>query len=63
MRATAAMPGYGLAEATLVVSFGAPHHPAMVDKVSQAGPRRSSPRAASSGDSEEVRHVVCFGNP
>jgi fatty-acyl-CoA synthase len=63
MRATAVMPGYGLAEATLVVSLGAPHHPAVIDKVSHRALVEAHRAPPSCGASEQVRHVVCVGTP
>src|SRR4051794_23803431 len=63
MRATAVMPGYGLAEATLVVSLGAPHHRAMIDKVSHQALVEAHRALRSCGASEQVQHVVCVGTP
>ena len=64
MRTTAVMPGYGLAEATLVVSLGAPHDPAVIDEVSRRAVAEVSPRAAKLWRLRAaVRHVVCVGLP
>ena len=43
------MPCYGLAEATLAVSFGAHDEPPIFDTVSEAGRLGGPPRAAGSG--------------
>ncbi|MDT5082001.1 MAG: fatty-acyl-CoA synthase [Mycobacterium sp.] len=63
MRTTAAMPGYGLAEATLVVSLGAPHDPAVIDKVSRRAVVEAHRALPICGASEHLRHVVCVGAP
>ena len=63
MRTTAVMPGYGLAEATLVVSLGAPHDPAVIDKVSHRALVEAHRALPISGASEQLRHVVCVGTP
>ncbi len=63
MRPTAAMPGYGLAEATLVVSLGAPHEPAVIDKASRRAAVEEHRALPISGASEHVRHIVCVGIP
>ncbi len=63
MRATAAMPGYGLAEATLVVSLGAPHDRAVVDTVSRRAIVESHRALPGSGDPDQLRHIVCVGEP
>jgi len=63
MRTTAVMPGYGLAEATLVVSLGAPHDPALIDKVSARAFVESHRALPMCGATEQVRHVVCIGAP
>ena len=49
LRPSAPIPGYGLAEATLAVSFGAPHDPPIVDTGLPAGCHGGTPRAAGSG--------------
>jgi fatty-acyl-CoA synthase len=61
--ASAPMPSYGLAEATLAVSFGAHSDPPLVDTVSRravSGANRAEPV---SGDSEDAQHIVCLGFP
>jgi fatty-acyl-CoA synthase len=63
MTMTAVMPGYGLAEATLVVSLGAPHDPALIDKVSRRAVAESHRALPICGASEHVRRVVCVGAP
>jgi fatty-acyl-CoA synthase len=63
MTMTAVMPGYGLAEATLVVSLGAPHDPALIDKVSRRAVAESHRALPICGPSEHLRHVVCVGVP
>ncbi len=63
MPPTAPMPAYGLAEATLVVSLGSPHEPAVVDVLSHhavAEQHRALPVADTSADPQ---HVVCVGLP
>lgn len=63
MRTTAVMPGYGLAEATLVVALGAVDEPALVDEVRRRAVAESN-RALPIGDPSELRqHVVCVGQP
>ena len=64
MRLTATMPGYGLAEATLVVSLGAPHDLAVVDKVSRRAVTQAHRAMPACQNSEEdSRQVVCVGLP
>ncbi|WP_099023749.1 fatty acyl-AMP ligase [Mycolicibacterium palauense] len=61
LRPSAPTPGYGLAEATLAVSFGAPHEPPVLDRVSRraVGERhRAEPAEAT-----ETQTVVCVGKP
>jgi fatty-acyl-CoA synthase len=54
-------PGYGLAEATLVVALGAPDSPPIVDRVSRRAVTDRH-RAESAGDDEQdVQDVVCVG--
>jgi fatty-acyl-CoA synthase len=63
MRPTAPMPGYGLAEATLVVSLGSPHDPAVIDKVSRRTATQAHRALPVCEDSEDPRHVVSVGLP
>lgn len=63
MRKAAVMPGYGLAEATLVVSLGAADDPAVFDKVSRQAVVEAHRALPSCGASEQVRHVVSVGTP
>jgi fatty-acyl-CoA synthase len=58
------MPGYGLAEATLVVSLGAPHDLVVVDKVSRRAVTQAHRAMPVSQNSEEdSRQVICVGLP
>jgi fatty-acyl-CoA synthase len=63
MRPTAPMPGYGLAEATLVVSLGAPHEPAGIDRVSSRAITESHRAEPVRDGSEGSRDIVCVGLP
>ena len=63
LRPSAPMPCYGLAEATLAVSFGAHDDPPIFDTVSRqavSGAHRARPVP---DDSEDVQHIVCLGFP
>ena len=63
LRPSAPMPSYGLAEATLAVSFSAHDDPPIFDTVSGqavSGAHRAQPVP---GDSEDVQHIVCLGMP
>ena len=63
LRPSAPMPSYGLAEATLAVSFGAHDDPPIVDTVSRravSGANRAEPVP---DDSEDAQHIVCLGFP
>ena len=63
LRPSAPMPSYGLAEATLAVSFGAHDDPPIVDTVSRravSGAHRAQPVP---DDSEDAQHIVCLGFP
>ena len=63
LRPSAPMPCYGLAEATLAVSFGAHEDPPIFDTVSRqavSGAHRARPVP---DDSEDVQHIVCLGFP
>jgi fatty-acyl-CoA synthase len=63
MRPTAPMPGYGLAEATLVVSLASPRDPAVIDKVSHRAVTQAHRAVPISDDSEDTQHIVCVGPP
>jgi len=63
MRPTVSMPGYGLAEATLVVSLGSPHDPAVVDVVSRRAVTEEHRALPVGDDSKDPQHVVCVGLP
>ena len=63
MRPTAPMPGYGLAEATLVVALGAPHEPAVIDTVSRRAITEAQKAVPVGEDAEDSRHIVCIGLP
>jgi fatty-acyl-CoA synthase len=59
------MPAYGLAEATLVVSLGAPRTPAVIDEVSRRAVAEAhlAQPAGVNHDPTDLRHVVCLGLP
>jgi len=61
--ASALMPSYGLAEATLAVSFGAHGDPPIVDTVSRRAVSEANRAEPVSGDSEDAQHIVCLGFP
>ncbi|MGV9713758.1 fatty acyl-AMP ligase [Gordonia sp. NPDC003424] len=63
LRSTATMPGYGLAEATLAVSLGAPHDGALIDILSRHAVEETDRALPVLGDAEPVRHVACVGAP
>jgi fatty-acyl-CoA synthase len=63
MRTTAVMSGYGLAEATLVVSLGAPSDPPVIDRVSRRAVAEAHHALPICGASEHVRRIVCVGAP
>jgi len=63
MRPTAPMPGYGLAEATLVVSLGAPHDPAVIDRVSRRAVTQRHRALPVCEAATDPRYVVCVGPP
>jgi fatty-acyl-CoA synthase len=63
LRASAPMPSYGLAEATLAVSFGAHDDPPIVDTVSRQAVSRAARAQPVPDDSEDVQHIVCLGFP
>ena len=65
LRPTAPMPSYGLAEATLAVSFHAHDERPLVDTVSRravSGAHRAQPVNAAD-DPADVQHIVCLGAP
>ncbi|MBS1693885.1 MAG: fatty acyl-AMP ligase [Actinobacteria bacterium] len=63
LQPTALMPGYGLAEATLVVSLGSPHEPPAVDTVSRQALIQDHRAQPVADTSQDVRHIVCSGRP
>jgi fatty-acyl-CoA synthase len=63
MRRSAPMPGYGLAEVTLVVSLGSPHDPAVIDRVSRQAMTEAYKALPVGDDSPDCRHIVCVGFP
>jgi fatty-acyl-CoA synthase len=63
MRRSAPMPGYGLAEVTLVVSLGAPHDPAVIDRVSREAMTEARRAVPVGDDSQDCRHIACVGFP
>jgi fatty-acyl-CoA synthase len=63
MRRSAPMPGYGLAEVTLVVSLGSPHDPAVIDRVSRQAMTEAYKALPVGDDSPDCRHIACVGFP
>jgi fatty-acyl-CoA synthase len=63
LRPTAPAPAYGLAEATLVVSVGAPHDQAIVDPISRLAVTEAHRAQPIPDDSKDVQRVVCLGFP
>ena len=66
LRPTAPMPSYGLAEATLAVSFQAHDEPPSFDTVSRqavSGAHRAQPVADDADDDADVLQIVCLGAP
>jgi fatty-acyl-CoA synthase len=63
MRRSAPMPGYGLAEVTLVVSLGAPHDPAVIDRASRQAMTEAYQALPVGADSPDCRHIACVGFP
>ncbi|HTH87564.1 MAG TPA: long-chain-fatty-acid--CoA ligase [Mycobacterium sp.] len=63
MRPTAPMPGYGLAEATLVVALGGPHEPAVIDTVSRRAVTEAQRAVPVGEDAADSRHIACIGVP
>ncbi|MGB7110184.1 MAG: fatty acyl-AMP ligase [Mycobacterium sp.] len=66
LRPSAPMPCYGLAEATLAVTFGAHEDPPIFDTVSRqavSGSHRAQPVPYDAEDTADVQHIVCLGFP
>jgi fatty-acyl-CoA synthase len=63
LRPSAPMPSYGLAEATLAVSFDAHDDPPIVDTVSRQAVSRAQRAQPVPDDSDDVQHIVCLGFP
>jgi fatty-acyl-CoA synthase len=63
LRPSATMPSYGLAEATLAVSFGAHDDPPIFDTVSGQAVSEAHRAQPVPGDSEDAQHIVCLGFP
>ena len=63
LRPSAPMPTYGLAEATLAVSFGAHDDPPIFDTVSRQAVSRAQRAQPVPDDSEDAQHIACLGVP
>jgi fatty-acyl-CoA synthase len=63
LKPTAPTPGYGLAEATLAVSFGVPGSPPVVDRVSKRAVADLHQAEPAGDDEQDVQHVVSVGWP
>jgi len=63
LRPTAPMPSYGLAEATLAVSFHAHDEPPVVDVVSRTAVAESQRALPIPDGSTDAQHIVCLGVP
>jgi fatty-acyl-CoA synthase len=63
LRPSAPAPAYGLAEATLLVSLGAPLDQTVVDAVSRQAVTEAHHAQPVPDDSADVQHVVCQGFP
>lgn len=63
LKPSAPMPGYGLAEATLVVSLGSPHEPPTIDAVSRQALTQEHRARPVGADTADMRHIVCLGLP
>jgi fatty-acyl-CoA synthase len=61
LSARAPKPAYGLAEATLMVSLGAPSDTMSVDPISRREVMESHRAQPVLGDETDVQHVVCLG--
>ena len=63
LRPSAPTPAYGLAEATLAVSFKPVHEQVLVDPVSRRAVTETSVAQPVPDDADDVQHVVCVGVP
>ena len=63
LRPSAPMPSYGMAEATLGISFSAHDEPPIVDAVSRQAVSRAHHARPVSDDADDVQHIVCLGAP
>ncbi|MGE5696232.1 MAG: fatty acyl-AMP ligase [Candidatus Sericytochromatia bacterium] len=63
LRPSAPMPTYGLAEATLAVSFSAYDDPPIFDTVSRQAVSRAQRAQPVPDDSEDAQQIVCLGVP
>ncbi len=54
---------YGIAEATLTVSMGAPHDPPIIDAVSRTALAETGYAEPVPADSADAQHIVCLGFP
>ena len=61
LRPAAPMPSYGLAEATLAVSFHAHDEPPVIDVVSRTAVSESHCAKPNPVDSADAQHIVCLG--
>ncbi|MGD9622853.1 MAG: long-chain-fatty-acid--CoA ligase [Mycolicibacterium sp.] len=62
LRPTAPTSAYGIAEATLTVSLGAPHEQPIIDRVSRTALEDGCARPVRA-DSTDAQHIVCLGFP
>ncbi len=63
LRPSAPMPSYGMAEATLGISFSAHDEPPIVDVVSRQAVSRAHHARPVPDDADDVQHIVCLGVP
>jgi fatty-acyl-CoA synthase len=63
LRPNAPMPSYGMAEATLGISFSAHDEPPIVDAVSRQAVSRAHHAQPVADDADDVQHIVCLGPP
>ena len=63
LRPSAPMPCYGLAEATLAVSFSAHDEPLVFDTVSRQSVSEGHCARPVPEDAEDAQHIVCLGAP
>ena len=63
LRPNAPMPSYGMAEATLGISFSAHDEPPIVDAVSRHAVSRAHHAQPVADDADDVQHIVCLGPP